>query len=269
MNTNPHPPSDAPESYGLLVTNLYNHYLNRTVDPGGLQYWTGQLENGATDQQVEAALLGSSEFINDHGPGAAWVTAVYQAELGRTPDPAGLQWWETELSQGVSPTAIASAIATSQERIGGRVNDGYLTYLGRAAEPGGISFWRLTDEGFIASLLAPPEYYNHVGLGNDTTWLLSTYSGVLNRQPGAGDYQYWLGESPATVQSQIADAYASATGASPADPQAGSPLQGVAKVFVTYPDGKEAVGSGALVDSYHVVTAGHILYSVWGRVWRL
>jgi V8-like Glu-specific endopeptidase len=255
------------ENYGLLVTNLYNHYLNRPADPGGLQFWAAQLESGATDQHVEASLLGSAEFINDHGPGAAWITALYKAELGRTPDPAGLQGWETALSHGVSPTDIASGIVMSQERLAGRVNDDYLTYLGRSAEPGAINYWSnalgngLSDETVMASLLASPEYYNHVGLGNDTTWLLSAYSSVLHRQPGSGDYAYWLGESPGTAQSQIVNAYASSTGASVADPQPGSPLQGVVQVSVSYPDGKQAVGSGALVDSYHVVTAGHILYS--------
>jgi V8-like Glu-specific endopeptidase len=48
---------------------------------------------------------------------------------------------------------------------------------------------------------------------------------------------------------------------SPVYPTAGSPLQAVVELQVTYPDHQTAVGSGAMIDSSHVLTAAHILYS--------
>ena len=48
---------------------------------------------------------------------------------------------------------------------------------------------------------------------------------------------------------------------SPATPTAGSPLQGIVELQVTYPDGQTAEGTGALIDSSHVLTAAHLLYS--------
>jgi V8-like Glu-specific endopeptidase len=41
----------------------------------------------------------------------------------------------------------------------------------------------------------------------------------------------------------------------------GSPLQGVVELQVTYPDGQVAVGTGAMIDRSHVLTAAHLLYS--------
>jgi V8-like Glu-specific endopeptidase len=42
---------------------------------------------------------------------------------------------------------------------------------------------------------------------------------------------------------------------------AGYPWTSIASLQITFPDGTTAVGSGALVDSFHVLTAGHALYS--------
>jgi V8-like Glu-specific endopeptidase len=42
---------------------------------------------------------------------------------------------------------------------------------------------------------------------------------------------------------------------------AGTPNAAVAELCVTYPDGQSAVGSGAMIDSYHVLTAGDLLYN--------
>ncbi len=44
-------------------------------------------------------------------------------------------------------------------------------------------------------------------------------------------------------------------------PTLGSPLARVVELQVTYPDGRTAVGSGAMIDRSHVLTAAHVLYS--------
>ena len=48
---------------------------------------------------------------------------------------------------------------------------------------------------------------------------------------------------------------------SPINPTAGSGLDGVVEVQATYPDGQTVAGTGAMIDGFHVLTAGHILYS--------
>jgi V8-like Glu-specific endopeptidase len=44
-------------------------------------------------------------------------------------------------------------------------------------------------------------------------------------------------------------------------PNAGYPYSAVVELQATFPDHKTYVGTGALVDSFHVLTAGHVLYS--------
>ena len=40
-----------------------------------------------------------------------------------------------------------------------------------------------------------------------------------------------------------------------------APFTAIVKLDITYPDGQQFVGSGAMIDSYHVLTAGHVVYS--------
>jgi V8-like Glu-specific endopeptidase len=47
----------------------------------------------------------------------------------------------------------------------------------------------------------------------------------------------------------------------PLSPSAGFPYSAVTEVQVTFPDRKVFVGSGAMVDSFHALTAAHMLYS--------
>ncbi len=47
----------------------------------------------------------------------------------------------------------------------------------------------------------------------------------------------------------------------PISPSASYPFSAVVELRATFPDGKSFVGSGALIDRFHVLTAGHVLYS--------
>jgi 2-methylaconitate cis-trans-isomerase PrpF len=47
------------------VGDLYNAFLRRGGDSGGVQFWIDQLDSGAqTRDQVRSAFLGSPEFSN-------------------------------------------------------------------------------------------------------------------------------------------------------------------------------------------------------------
>ena len=48
---------------------------------------------------------------------------------------------------------------------------------------------------------------------------------------------------------------------SPISPSSGFPYTTGVELQITYPDHKQFVGSGVLVDPYHVLTAGHVVYS--------
>ena len=48
---------------------------------------------------------------------------------------------------------------------------------------------------------------------------------------------------------------------SPVNPTMGSALMGIVDLKVTFPDGKSAAGTGTMIDSSHVLTAAHLIYS--------
>ena len=48
---------------------------------------------------------------------------------------------------------------------------------------------------------------------------------------------------------------------SPVAPNAGYPFTAIVELQETFPDHKTYVGSGVMVDSFHVLTAGHVVYS--------
>ncbi|HEV3339153.1 MAG TPA: SBBP repeat-containing protein, partial [Pirellulales bacterium] len=154
------------EYYGLLIGGLYQQYLGRTADSAGLVYWVGQLQQGMTDEQIEAAFAGANEFYQHAGgTDAGWVRAMYLDILGRAADAGGLASWTGQLSQGANRSAVAQGFAASVERETQRINDDYFTDLGRPADPAGQAHWvnafehGLRNEDVIAGFLASPEYY--------------------------------------------------------------------------------------------------------------
>ena len=62
----------------------------RDADQGGLTYWVAQLDHGASLDQMEAALLNSTEYHNKASnllgdPTADFIYSLYQDILHRTP----------------------------------------------------------------------------------------------------------------------------------------------------------------------------------------
>lgn len=47
------------------------------------------------------------------------------------------------------------------------------------------------------------------------------------------------------------------------------PWSSIAKLYITMPNGRMYVGSGAMVDQFHVLTAGHVIYSSSDGGWAI
>jgi hypothetical protein len=45
-----------------LVKGYYLHYLDRPADASGMQYFINSMTQGASDQNIVAAILGSAEY---------------------------------------------------------------------------------------------------------------------------------------------------------------------------------------------------------------
>ncbi len=144
----------------------YRAFLGRPADPGGLATWLAAFAAGATNEEVDAAILGSPEFFADAGATTTgFITALYQDLLGRPPDPGGLAYWSQAMAGGTSATQVANDITTSVEYRTYTVQSMYELLLGRSADPGGLSTWvgalssGATDEQVLAAIAGSPEFY--------------------------------------------------------------------------------------------------------------
>jgi hypothetical protein len=191
------------EHFTEFVTTAYQRYLKRLPDATGLQAWVSDMLAGlVSDEQLEAAFIGSPEYIANHGgTGQAWVTGMYQDLLGRTPSPTEVQEWVNALASGASTTAVAFGFAASAEREGQRVTANYQTYLGRAPSPGEVNLWvnlfvneGVSNESMVAGFVGSPEYYQNAqkGQGNAARWIAQAYLDVLFRPATMGEMNLWL-----------------------------------------------------------------------------
>jgi uncharacterized repeat protein (TIGR01451 family) len=189
------------EYYSNFVTAAYQRYLGRAPEPQGLQGSVIAMENGLTDEHLEAGFIGSPEYIQKHGgSGAGWIGGMYMDLLNRTPSDQEVNTWLIALQQGMAPADIAYGFAASPEREGIRVQADYQRYLGRAASPTEVAGWVLafenysyTNEDVIAGFVGSPEYFQR-HYDNIADWLFAAYGDILGRLPDDAGYAAWLAE---------------------------------------------------------------------------
>ncbi|CAG9255233.1 hypothetical protein PUN4_230136 [Paraburkholderia unamae] len=93
------------------VQAAYVAYYGRPADAGGLDYWTAQLQAtggnldsiiGAFGNSAESQSLYNGQSVSQI------VSSIYQHEFNRTPDDAGLAYWENQISTGATSAAAAA-----------------------------------------------------------------------------------------------------------------------------------------------------------------
>jgi hypothetical protein len=133
----------SPEFQGRELQLLYQTLLGRQLDQTGLNTWGPILRNGGTLDQVKAGILGSLEyFVRNGGTNPAWLTAVYQSQLGRALDQPGEVAFTTQLiNGGLSRTQVAAEILASDEANVLKIGGTYRNILSRALDSPGVSFW--------------------------------------------------------------------------------------------------------------------------------
>lgn len=188
------------ESYRNFIAAAYQKYLGRSPEAAGLDDWLNRMLQGLSDEQLEAGFIGSAEYIAQHGgTGSAWIQGMYTDLLGRSPDAAGLAYWEDQLAQGVQPQDIAFGFAASAEREGMRVGGDYLSYLGRAPVASEAAYWvdrflnGANNEDVIAGFVASQEYYDRQGNGTTATWVTHSYQSIFHRAASQAEINYWVG----------------------------------------------------------------------------
>jgi hypothetical protein len=187
------------EHYDDFVIAAYERYLGREPADSEVAGWASAMQNGLSDEQVEAGFIGSPEYIANHGgAGAGWVTGMYQDLLGRTPAQSEVAAWVNALNHGMSTTTVAYGFAASFERESMRVQSDYQTYLGRSASAAEVNAWAnafengCSNESVVSGFIGSPEYFQ-AHYSNVNLWLEGLYQDVLNRPIDPAGLQGWDG----------------------------------------------------------------------------
>lgn len=104
--------------YVLPIVELYEAFYGRAPDAAGLAAWVSAYRGGMTYSAIATAFSSGTEFTSIYGstPTAeAFISAVYQNILGRTPDAAGLAAWVATVgtnSTVLTTTQMASLVAS-------------------------------------------------------------------------------------------------------------------------------------------------------------
>ena len=97
-----------------FVTGAYERYLGRGPDPAGLDGWVRLMQQGLSDEKLEAYFIGSPEYINNHGgTGRAWVMGMYQDLLKRAPADSEVASWQSALATGTPAKYWSSCLSRS------------------------------------------------------------------------------------------------------------------------------------------------------------
>ncbi len=158
------------EYHSLVVQGLYQKFLHRAADLGGLDAFTAALDGGGTTDQVREALTGSAEYFQTRG-GATnddFLTALFQDALGRPVDGGTRMSLDQLLAGGTTRAQVAALVFTSNEFHQDLVGADYQQFLGRPADSGGLAaFTNLLNQGgreeaVVAALLGSDEFFNNL-----------------------------------------------------------------------------------------------------------
>jgi len=144
-------------------------------------------------------------------PNQNFVDQLYRDALHRAPDPAAQGWVQALDSGQLERDDVAAAVLGSEEGLRTQVNDLYVRFLNRQADPGGLSFWT----GFLrdgnsnlelsARLIGSPEYYQTQGRGTDAGFLDALYQDVLCRPISSDELSDRLDDFDDNSRDEIAE----------------------------------------------------------------
>jgi hypothetical protein len=175
-----------------FVSQLYVDLLQRNVDPTGLSFWSGQMDQGSSPNETVLNIESSPEYRSD------LVNQMYETLLNRPVDQASVGYWIGYLSQHGSEQTEA-AIAGSAEFFNdaGNTNSGFLSLLyedvlHRAVDPAGNAAYEAdlasgnSRADVALSILSSTEYRENL--------VQSYYSQFLHRPADPSGLSFWVGQ---------------------------------------------------------------------------
>jgi hypothetical protein len=130
-----------------LIRNDFLHLLGRDVDNAGAAFFLSLFQQGATEEQVEATILGSQEFmahaqslIGATNQNENFIRGAFTLLLGHDASASALSAWENFLQSGNTTTA-ALLMTESTEFRTQALNGFFATLLGRPLDAAGSNFF--------------------------------------------------------------------------------------------------------------------------------
>ena len=157
-----------------VIETLYRSMLGRSPDEGGMNYWLGRVNGGASYADLVNGFGSSNEFKTicsqygiysgfatasgkgntsvptaqtDTTQARSFVTRCYQIILKRDPDAGGLDYWTGAIVKGKTASQMIYGFITSNEFRNRNLNNRgiietlYLAALNRTPDQGGMTYW--------------------------------------------------------------------------------------------------------------------------------
>jgi hypothetical protein len=201
----------------FFVQQQYYDFLNRVPDPGGFDYWTGQLNNCGTDRQcLHDRRIGVSDaffFEPEFQESGAYVYRIYKAAFGAVPTYAAFMPDRSRVIGGAqldaSKTAFAltfvqraSFVAAYPQTMTG---DQFVTaLLQKVKDTSGVdltgqqaaltALYDGTDNGRAAILRQVADNQSLIDAEYRRSFVLMEYFGYLRRDPDLEGFNFWLGQ---------------------------------------------------------------------------
>ncbi len=186
-------PTSAPQTFTITVgalvpfgsanqvwiSQVYRDVLGREIDPSGLSFYSGLLDNNVSRYDVGVAVVSSTEYQTDY------INKIYQQALGRPVDATGLKYYLGLLAGGDTLVDVRARILASGEfyldqKPAGPyafLNGVYEQVFGHVIDPAGVQKWgtmlAATNSRYLVALaiLTDPNALA-VEVNNDfTAWL--------------------------------------------------------------------------------------------------
>lgn len=217
-------PTVSTEDASRFVTLLYESFLEREPDQGGLDHWIEKLKNGNTGAEVAYGFVFSNEFTMQNYSDSIFLERLYQGLMGRASDESGKADWQNKLSNGVSREYVFKQFVDSVEFTNkctayditrgtitlsqGRdqnysltrfVARNYTEFLGRNYDVDGLNYWCnwvLNGKGNMAELASGFVFSKECMNKNlsNSEFVKMLYRGCFDREADEKGYAEWVAD---------------------------------------------------------------------------
>ena len=116
-----------PASMNQMVTQSYLQGLGRAPDTQGFNYW---MQTGLPATDINKQIQTSPEAGNIMPNETDYISRLYQQYLGRSPDAAGLEYWQQQLGPNLTSAQVSQQIQQSEEA---KRRNGFMAHGGIAS----------------------------------------------------------------------------------------------------------------------------------------